>query len=90
MKFQELFRLIDASEDGSVTTSEVIFTLLEFKDLLMDLKLDKFVSEKGIQTRDKDQEINFESFKELICSSVVNQSSMSVTISAVSQKSVKI
>jgi Ca2+-binding EF-hand superfamily protein len=70
-KFKELFTLIDLNNCETITTLEVIFTLLQFKDLLPDLDIDRFVSDNEIKPKEKDPEIGFEEFKTLI-TSIIN------------------
>lgn len=70
-EFQELFEQLDTCQCESISHAEVIFTLIQFKDLIPDLQIDKFVTENGIKPREEDRDINLEEFKELLESIVV-------------------
>jgi len=61
-----LFSLLDTNECDTLSRQEVIYALLQFKDLLPDLQIDKYVTINGIKPRDEDEEIDFAGFKKLI------------------------
>lgn len=70
-ELQELFDLLDTNQCESISQAEVIYSLIQFKDLIPDLQIDKFVNENGIKSREEDRDINFEEFKNLLESIVV-------------------
>lgn len=58
--------MLDTNECDTLNRQEVIYALLQFKDLLPDLQIDKYVTINGIKPRDEDEEIDFAGFKKLI------------------------
>ena len=65
-KFEEVFSLLEDSDSMRVSKSEIICTLLQFKELVPEIQIERFVSENGIKPRDEDTEITVNQFKELL------------------------